>query len=193
MGTFTVRSVRRAADVGFLSVDEVDIDTPFGDTMRRVVVRHPGAVVVVPVDADGSTALLVRQYRAAIDRHVLEVPAGKRDVDGEPPAVTAVRELEEELGVRARRVVRLAEFFNTPGFCDEHSHLYVALDLERVDAPAPTSPEERDMTPATVALDDVESLIATGELHDAKSIIGLLLARQYLAGALAGTEEPIDR
>jgi ADP-ribose pyrophosphatase len=188
MGTFTVRSTRRAADVGFLAVDEVDIEAPDGEAMRRVVVRHPGAVVIVPVEADGTTVLLVRQYRAAIDRHVLEVPAGKRDVDGEEPARTAARELEEELGVRAGRLVKVAEFFNTPGFCDEHSHLYVALDLERVDAPAPTSPEERDMTETSVSLADVDALVAAGELQDAKTIIGLLLAREYLAGALPGED-----
>ena len=81
---------------------------------------HPGAVVVVPVDADGN-ALLVRQYRVAAGRDLLEVPAGKRDVPGEPPEVTASRELEEEIGRRAGRLRLLCEFFNSPGFTDEHT------------------------------------------------------------------------
>ncbi|MCU1426374.1 MAG: hypothetical protein JWL83_374 [Actinomycetia bacterium] len=188
MGTFRVVRTTRAAQVGFLAIDEVELESPDGEPMRRTVVRHPGAVVIVPVEADQATVVLVRQYRVAIGSHLLEVPAGKRDVEGEEPATTAARELEEELGMRAGRMVQLAEFFNTPGFCDEHSHLFVALDLERVDQPSPTSPEERDMTTERVALADVETLISTGTLVDAKSIIGLLLARQFLAGALPGVD-----
>ncbi len=188
MATFRVVRTTRTADLGFLAIDDLEVVSPDGDQMRRTVVRHPGAVVVVPVEADLATARLVRQYRAAVDDHVLEVPAGKRDVDGEAPATTAARELEEELGLRAGRLVKLAEFLNTPGFCDERSHLYVALDLEDVGQPAPTSPEEREMTAEPVALADIETLVATGALHDAKSIIGLLLARQFLAGAHAGVD-----
>ena len=188
MGPFRVVRTTRVADAGFLALDDLEVETPDGETVHRSVVRHPGAVVVVPVEHDEQTALLVRQYRAALDRHVLEVPAGKRDVDGEPPAVTARRELEEELGLHAGRVVKLAEFFNTPGFCDEHSHLFVALDLAPADRPKPTSAEERDMTVERIALTDVETLVASRVLHDAKTIIGLLLARQYLAGALTGID-----
>ncbi len=74
--------------------------------------------------------MFVRQYRVAVDEEILEVPAGKRDVDGEPPEETATPRAQEEIGHRAGRMVKLAEFFNTPGFCDEHTHLYLALDLE---------------------------------------------------------------
>jgi 8-oxo-dGTP pyrophosphatase MutT (NUDIX family) len=192
VGTFRVVRTTRAAHAGFLAVDDVEIEAPDGETVHRTVVRHPGAVVVVPIEfaaPDRATAVLVRQYRAALDTHVLEVPAGKRDVEGEAPVVTAARELEEELGLRAARFVKLVEFFNTPGFCDERSHLYVALDLDAAPRAAPTSAEERDMTVERVALADVEQLVAGGELHDAKTIIGLLLTRQYLAGALPGLSE----
>jgi ADP-ribose pyrophosphatase len=188
MAEFRVLRTTRKANFGFLAVDELAIEAPGGESMTRIAVRHPGAVVVVPIEANGATALAVRQYRAAIDAHVLEVPAGKRDVEGEPPATTAARELEEELGVRPGRLVKLAEFFNTPGFCDEHSHLFAALDLEPLARTSPTSPEERDMTVERIRLADVEALVASGALHDAKSIIGLLLARQYLAGQHAGVE-----
>ena len=188
MGTFRVVRTTRVANAGFLALDDVELVAPDGEVLHRIVVRHPGAVVVVPVENDGRTALLVRQFRAAIDDHVLELPAGKRDVDGEPPHVTAARELEEELGLHAGRWVKLTEFFNTPGFCDEHSHLFLALDLEPAARDAPTSAEERDMTIERFALDDVEQLIAAGTLRDAKSIIGMLLARQYLAGALRAAD-----
>jgi len=182
VGTFRVVRTTRRTEHGFLAVDEVEVEAPDGERLERVVVRHPGAVVVVPVD--GADAVLVRQYRVAVDEHVLEVPAGKRDVDDELPATTAARELEEELGLHAGRLVKLAEFLNTPGFCDEHSHLFVALDCTKAERTAPTSAEERDMTVERVALADVEAMVAAGRLRDAKSIIGLLLARQYLAGAL---------
>jgi ADP-ribose pyrophosphatase len=188
VGTFRLLRTSRAADVGFLAVDELDFDTPDGETIQRIVVRHPGAVVVVPIESDGATAVLVRQFRAAVGDHLLEVPAGKRDVEHESPAKTAARELEEELGLIPGRLVKLAEFYNSPGFCDEHSYVFVALELRAAADRAPTSPEERDMTDESVALDDVERLIATGAIRDAKTIIGLLLARQYLGGDLAGTE-----
>jgi ADP-ribose pyrophosphatase len=190
VASFRVLRTKRVVDVGFLAIDSVDVEAPDGTWITRTVVRHPGAVVVVPIEPgpDGDVAVLVRQYRAAVDEEVLEVVAGKRDVEGEPPPTTAARELEEELGLHAGRLVRLAEFFNTPGFCDEHSFLFAALDCTPAARNAPTSPEEREMTTERVALRDVERLIADGTLHDAKSIIGLLLARQYLAGALPGQD-----
>jgi ADP-ribose pyrophosphatase len=152
---------------------------PNGEEFERDIVHHPGAVSVVPVVDEGTGVLMVRQYRAAVDRDLLEIPAGKRDVTGEPPETTARRELEEEVGMRAGRVEKLAEFFNSPGFCDEHSFCFMALDLE----PSVTSfqgIEEQHMTIERIALDDVPSLIASGQLVDAKSIIGLMLARDAL-------------
>ena len=147
---------------------------PDGTEFQRDVVHHPGAVSVVPV-VDAGTVLLVRQYRAAIRRELLEIPAGKRDVAGEPPEETARRELAEEVGKRAGRIEKLAEFYNSPGFCDEHSHVYLALDLEDA-PPAAQGIEEQHMTVEEVALDDVARLVATGGITDAKTIIGLTLA-----------------
>jgi ADP-ribose pyrophosphatase len=136
---------------------------------------------VVPVADDGSV-LMVRQYRAAVGRPLLEVPAGKRDVDGEPPEATAVRELEEEIGQRAATLVPLCEFYNSPGFTDEYTYLFLATDLEPT-ARAAVSAEEEEMSLESVSLDDVDALIAAGELVDAKSIIGVLMARARLRAA----------
>jgi len=155
-------------------------EAPDGSTFERDLVHHPGAVSVVPSIDDGTAVLMVRQYRAALDADVLEVPAGKRDVEGEPPATTARRELAEEVGLRADNVELLAEFYNSPGFSDEHSFTYLATGLSSCDA-APVGPEEEVMQIVHVPLDDVPGLIASGELTDAKSIIGLLLARERLA------------
>ena len=163
-----------------ISVAKGTFEDPAGGRFERDVVHHPGAVSVVPVFEDRRTVLLVRQYRAAVDRVLLEIPAGKRDVDGEDPEVTAARELEEEVGMRADRLEKLAEFFNSPGFCDEHSFVYLATGLERAEISA-QGIEEEHMTVEEVPLDEVASLVASGELVDAKSIIGLALAREVLA------------
>ncbi len=168
-----------------ISVAEATFEGPGGHRFERDVVHHPGAVSVVPVidDSDGDgrglTVVLVRQYRAAIDRELLEIPAGKRDVDGEDVEVTAQRELEEEIGMRAGRLELLCEFFNTPGFCDEHAFVFLARDLSPATASA-QGLEEEHMTIEHHPLADVPRLIRERELVDAKSIIGLSLAREVL-------------
>jgi ADP-ribose pyrophosphatase len=154
---------------------------PDGSTFEREVVHHPGAVAVVPVvHPDAGEVLLVRQYRAAVDRDLLEIPAGKRDVGGEAPVDTARRELMEEVGCRAGRLELMAEFYNSPGFSDEHSFVYLALDLARTEKDA-QGVEEQHMSIEHVELDDVPALIRAGVLVDAKTIIGLTLARNALA------------
>lgn len=152
---------------------------PDGSTFEREVVHHPGAVSVVPLHDDG-TVTLVRQYRAALDDHLLEIPAGKRDVAGEPPEVTAARELAEEVGLEAGRLDLLAEFVNSAGFCDEHSWVFLARGLTEVPVDL-QGLEEQHMTTHRVALADVPAMIADGRLLDAKTIIGLTVTRDRLA------------
>lgn len=163
-----------------VSGSRVIIEAPDGSRHEREVVHHPGAVVVVPVTEGGSVALLVRQYRAALDADLLELPAGKRDVSGEDPMVTAGRELAEEVGMRAGSLRRLAEFHNSPGFCDEHSILYLATDLEPCE-PSAHGVEEEYMTIEAVVLDEVDAMVDAGLITDAKTIVGLHLARRALA------------
>lgn len=150
--------------------------TPDGSEMVRDVVHHPGAVSVVPIDGD--EVVLVRQFRAAPNVDLLEIPAGKRDVEGEPPELTAARELEEEIGFSAGHLELVARFYNSAGFSDEYSYVYVATDLRPV-ALNRQGPEEQHMTIERVPLAEVPSMIASGELADAKTIIGLqaVLAR----------------
>jgi nudix-type nucleoside diphosphatase (YffH/AdpP family) len=154
---------------------------PDGEEFERELVHHPGAVSVVAYDDDEKSVILLRQYRASIDAELLEIPAGKLDVDGEGLEATARRELEEEVGLRAGRLEKLAEFFNSPGFSDEHSVVYLARDLEQHDTDL-QGVEEEHMTVERVPLDDVPELISAGEITDAKTIIGLCLAREHLAG-----------
>jgi ADP-ribose pyrophosphatase len=177
---FRIESEREVWHGPLLRFTVATVAGPDGATFEREVVHHPGAVSVVPVTDDGDAVLLVRQYRVAVGRDLLEIPAGKRDVADEPPEATARRELEEEVGMRAGRLEKLAEFYNSPGFCDEHSYVFLALDLTTA-ASSAQSEEEQHMTVERVLLDDVPGLIARGELLDAKSIIGLCLARDALA------------
>jgi len=159
-----------------VTVAQGRFETPDGEVVDRDCLRHPGAVSVVPMVGDD--VVMVRQYRAAIDQELLEIPAGKRDVADEPPEVTAGRELAEEVGYRAGSLTLLAEFYNSAGFCDERSFVYLGEDLE----PTPTDlqgVEEQHMTIETVPLDTVPELIASGELCDAKTIIGCLLALRH--------------
>jgi 8-oxo-dGTP pyrophosphatase MutT (NUDIX family) len=185
LSQFRILGSDTVADTGFVRLVDLEVEGG-GERFTRLVVRHPGAVVVVPVEDDREHVLLVRQYRAAADRELLEIVAGKRDVEGEAPETTAAREMHEEIGCRPGRLVKLSEFFNSPGFCDEYTHLYVALDVEELEGPAAVNPEERALTVERCRLDEIDDLIAGGRIVDAKSIIGLLLTRRYLSGEFEG-------
>lgn len=172
---FRKRSERLVHQGHLISLAEGTFDGPDGSSFTRDVIHHPGAVSVVPYDADG-TVLLVRQYRAAIDRDLLEIPAGKRDVADEPPELTAHRELAEEVGRTAGRMDLLGTFYNSPGFCDEYSYTYLARDLGEVPTEA-HSVEEAAMTVESVRFGDALEMITRGDITDAKTIIALLLAK----------------
>lgn len=154
---------------------------PDGTTFTRDVVRSPGAVAVVPVHRDGAgnRVTLVHQYRAPLDRRVLEIPAGMRDVVGEPPLETAARELAEEVGLTAATWLELTRFSPSVGMTDAELHVFLATDLHSVGRAA-HGPEESHMDIVEMTLDEALDLVTTGEIHDAKSIIGLLLADRHL-------------
>jgi len=150
---------------------------PDGDEFERHIVHHPGAVAVVPLHEDG-TVTLVRQYRPALERDLLEVPAGTRD-DAEDAVLTAARELAEEAGLSADRLEHLITFQNAPGMSDETIDVYLATGLTEVDHD-PQSAEEHAMTIERIGLADALALIDGGQLTDAKTIIGLTLtARRH--------------
>ncbi|HXQ43752.1 MAG TPA: NUDIX hydrolase [Acidimicrobiales bacterium] len=162
-----------------IEVTEARFTAPDGTEFTRHIVRHPGAVAVVAV-TDGGDVLLVRQYRGAVDRELLEIPAGTRDVDGEEPVETARRELLEEVGVHARHLRHLGTLYNSPGFCDEETQLFLATGLDP-GTPDRDGIEERHMEVVTVPLSEVDGLVAGGELIDGQTILGLLMARHLLA------------
>ncbi|HEX6391810.1 MAG TPA: NUDIX hydrolase [Acidimicrobiales bacterium] len=167
-----------------IQVANATFEDPAGRRFERDVVHHPGAVVVVPVTAS-RTIVMVRQFRAAIGQELLELPAGKRDVDGEDPETTAARELAEEVGKEAAKLELLARFYNSPGFTDELSWLYLATDLQEV-PDARQGFEEQQMSVEEVPLDSAPELIRSGKIMDAKSIIGLSLAAISLGRSAIG-------
>ena len=159
------------------SVYESDFRAPNGEQITREITRHPGAVCVVPIIA--SDIVMIRQFRPAIGNYLLEIPAGKRDIDGEPPDVTARRELQEEVGLSTNKLVELAQFYNSPGFCDEYSYCYLALDCEDVTDDR-QGLEEEYMTIEAVPISQASTLVTSGKIIDGKTIIGISLALQYL-------------
>jgi ADP-ribose pyrophosphatase len=176
--TYLLLDEQEVARAAFLRVLDERWSGPDGEVFARVKVEHPGAVVAVPVVGDD--VLLVRQFRTAVRRYLLEIPAGKRDVPGEPPDEAVRRELEEEIGMRPGRLVPLVEFYNTPGFCDEHTVLYLATDLEPIAERHELRAEERDMRVVRLPLGVAIRMIGDGEIVDAKTICGLLLAARHL-------------
>ncbi len=151
-------------------------EAPDGSIFERDVVHHPGAVAVVPIDGDD--IILVRQYRSAIDSLMWEIPAGLRDIDGEPPIDTAQRELIEEIGMRAGSLELISAVHNSVGFCDEQIHIFIGRQLSEVQRELTDSPEELEMDIVRMPLTEAEAMIGTGEITDAKTVIGIMAARR---------------
>ena len=169
------RVVHRGRSI-VVQVEEAHL--PSGRSVELDIVRHPGAAAVVPFERE-DVVLLIRQYRHAAGGTIWEVPAGK--LDGEAPAVCAARELEEEVGRRAARLVPLASILTTPGFTDEVIHLFAAFDL----APVPQRLEHDEVIEVVpMPLARALALVWSGELRDAKSSLALLHAAHRL-GRLA--------
>jgi 8-oxo-dGTP pyrophosphatase MutT (NUDIX family) len=156
-------------------------EAPDGELFERDVIRSPGAVGVVPLlFEDGApTVVLVRQYRGPLDRYVLEIPAGMRDIADEPPETTAERELIEEAGFSAGRLEYLTEFFTSAGMTDSVLHVYLATDLVPMQRDL-HGPEETHMDVLRLPLADAVDMVVRGEIHDAKTVIGLLLVDRRL-------------
>ncbi len=150
-------------------VDRVAL--PNGYISTREIVEHSEAVAIVPLDENGDV-LLVRQYRLACEDALLEIPAGGMDADDKEPLAAAQREMQEEIGYKAERMEYLSGFYVAPGYCNEYIHLFLATGLtpSRLDADLDEAVEVVQM-PLIEAL----GLISTGDIHDAKSIIGLLM------------------
>jgi 8-oxo-dGDP phosphatase len=179
---FRVAAERPAWQGRRISVAIAEVAGPTGARHEREVVHHPGAVGIVPVHEDG-TITMVRQYRAALNADMWEIPAGLRDVEGEPAELTASRELAEEVGLQAERLEYLLTFHNSPGFSDESVVIYVASGLHEVPDDRQGA-EEEHMVVARMPLADAVAMVDDGRITDAKSVIALLaLDRRGRLGA----------
>src|SRR5213079_740950 len=152
-------------------VFDVTVDTiREGDrTYLREVVHHPGSAVILPAFDDGTIAL-VRQYRHPAVKYLLELPAGTLN-DQERPEEGAARELQEELGLVAARLEKLSEFFVSPGFCEEKMWVYLATDLSQGKQ---FLDEDEVLEIVRLPIADALEMITSGEIQDAKTIIGLM-------------------
>jgi ADP-ribose diphosphatase len=166
------------AETPFLRLEEVSLRSPSGDVAARTVVRVGGAVALIPVDGD--EVVLFRQYRTAIDRAVLEIPAGKLDVPGEAPEQCARRELAEETGLGAGLIEEISHYYTSPGFTDEDVTIYLATELTEVEMNR-VGPEERAAEIVRVPIADLPGLLPS--LEDSKTIIGLQALLLRRAGA----------
>ena len=146
-----------------------------GTAVTLEVIRHPGSVVLLPM-LDDTHIVLIRQYRYSIDQWIWEVPAGRIE-PGEKPEAAARRESEEEIGLTPGRVEILAEFYPTPGFCDEIMKFYRLTELEK---PAPGSAEihldpDEQLEVRVFALEQARTMVRAGEIVDLKTAVGLTL------------------
>lgn len=154
-------------------------------TYKREVVHHSGSAVIIPVHDDG-TVVLVRQYRHPAVRYLLEAPAGTL-ADRERPEVGAARELEEELGLLAARLEKLSEFFVSPGFLEEKMWVFLATELsegkQRLD-------DDEILDIVRLPFAEALEMITSGEIQDAKTIIGLMLAAPRVGSPMLEIDYP---
>src|SRR4030042_4689127 len=156
-----------------LYVDRVKL--PNNKIVTREKVTHPGAVGIIPVSKDGKI-ILVKQFRYPLGSVLLEIPAGKLGKN-ENSMDCARRELKEEIGAAGGKLIHLSTFYTSPGFCDEILYLYLAIDFERKEN---NLDEDEFLTIVELKLKDALVYIKNGKIKEAKTIIGVLLSRDYL-------------
>ena len=177
------RSTKRVYTGKVISLDVDQVEFPDGSVGELEMIRHPGASAVVPFLSDprgpNPQLLLIKQYRYAANGYMYEIPAGRLN-PGEDPKDCAIRELREETGCSASSIEHLHTMYTTPGFTDERIHLFVATGLEA----GPTAHEADEfLTSETVPLSRALEMIKAGELNDGKTVVGILFAAGFIAGA----------
>ncbi|MEK5441965.1 MULTISPECIES: NUDIX hydrolase [unclassified Fredinandcohnia] len=154
-----------------LHIEEVEL--PNGHTSKRELIKHPGAVAILAI-TDEKKIVMVQQYRKALDKVIVEIPAGKLE-KGEAPEITARRELEEETGYDCETLTPLISFYTSPGFADELVHLFIAKDLKKIENPASLD-EDEFVDVLEVSLEEALELLSEKKIYDAKTAYAV----QYL-------------
>ena len=157
-------------------VREEEVDLPNGKTIRQSWINHNPTVAIAAIN-DKNELILIKQYRTAVKKNLLEIPAGSLDNLEESPAVCAQRELAEETGFQAKTLVKLFEGYLLPGYCNEYMYFFLAQDLFS----APLTPDEDEFIetiPTTFS--QAQELLKNGEIIDAKTVLGIILAENYL-------------
>lgn len=159
-----------------LKVDEVSL--PNGHTSKRELIEHPGAVAILAITPE-KKIILVEQYRKALERSIIEVPAGKLE-KGESPEITAMRELEEETGYSADSLELIQSFSTSPGFADEVIHLFLANGLKKSESGAVLDDDEF-VELMEVTIEEAEEMMKDNRIFDAKTAFAVLWAKQRLS------------
>jgi ADP-ribose pyrophosphatase len=158
------------------NVEQVEQTLPDGAVHTREIVRHPGAVTIIPL-VQNDQVCLIRNYRVAVEQTLVELPAGTLEPD-EDPAHTAARELIEETGYHAKQITHLHSFYLSPGILDEKMHLYLATGLEPVGAQLEAGEQIENLL---VSWKDAIEMVFRGDIRDAKTIVGLLYYQQWVS------------
>lgn len=161
-----------------LQVDEVEL--PNGKTSNREIVKHPGAVAVIAVTKDNKI-ILVEQFRKALERSIIEIPAGKIEI-GEAPEITALRELEEETGYTTDNLQYIQSFSTSPGFADEIIHLYFADNIVKMEQPVGLD-EDEFVELLHVSLTEMEEMVKKQQIYDAKTAFAYIWLKDYFKEA----------
>ena len=157
-----------------LRIDTVEL--PDKKYSKREIVEHPGSVAIIALTEDNEI-LLVEQYRKSVERTVLEIPAGKIEID-EEPSETAKRELEEETGYKADDIEYLLECYSSPGFTDERIYLFFAKDVKKISDEIGVDNEKLSLI--KVEYNEFLKQIKRGQIMDSKTILGLLFVDQFI-------------
>ncbi|TXL67913.1 NUDIX hydrolase [Cerasibacillus terrae] len=152
-----------------LQVDDVEL--PNGEMAKREIIRHPGAVAVIPVTKEGKI-VFVKQYRKPLEKVLIEIPAGKLE-SGEAPEKTAVRELEEETGFTTNDLTFVTSFYTSPGFADELMYIYLTTELEALEQP-PAGDEDEFIELIELTLEEAKQYVKENKIHDAKTNFAIL-------------------
>ena len=168
---------RTAWDSEKWRLDIYDLTKPNGEKVETAVVRHPGAVILVPIDENGDV-LILKQYRLPLDQTILEIPAGTRESKSEAWEVCAQRELREETGYRADELIDLGIMWPLPGTSDEELKLFVATGLTY--DPLPQDFDE-EIEVVRMGLDELCAMALDGRLQDMKSCTAVLRVKHHLS------------